>query len=336
MFSAFSSTMIERLLVTGVTGFVGRAVARRAQVRGTIRGAVRSEASDIPQGIDPVFVGDISGSTDWTQALSGVECVVHLAGRAHILEDTGSDGLAEYRSVNVDATRNLARRAAECGVKRLVFLSSIKVNGNRNEPDKPYTEADPPARLEALDAYALSKLEAERGLMSVAAASGMEVVIIRPPLVYGQGVKANFAALIRAVARGVPLPFGAVRNRRSLIGVDNLADFILLCTTHPDAANQLFLASDGEDLSTPQLIRRIGRALGRKARLIPVPASALAAAARLVGKAEVADRLLGSLCLDPSKARERLGWTPPVTVDEGLRSATADARAAAGIVRARR
>lgn len=314
--------MPERIFVTGVTGLVGRAIARRLAVRG----AVRSDASNLPSGVEPVVVGGISSSTDWRGALSGVECVVHLAGRAHILRDTAADPLAEYRSVNVNATLNLARQAAECGVKRLVFLSSIKVNGNSSEPGRPFIEADPPAPAKKLDAYALSKLEAERGLMSVATESRLEVVIIRPPLVYGPGVKANFAALVRAVARGIPLPLGAIRNKRSLIGVDNLADFILVCADQPAAANQVFLVSDGEDLSTPDLIRRIGIAMGRRARLIPVPESMLAACARLLGKSDVAERLLGSLCLNAGKARERLGWTPPVTVDEGLRRATAEAR----------
>jgi nucleoside-diphosphate-sugar epimerase len=246
--------------------------------------------------------------------LIGVDIVVHLAARVHVMRDSATDPLAEFRRVNVAGTERLALAAATAGVRRFVFLSSVKVNGEKGG----YNESDPPAPQ---DAYGISKHEAELGLRVIAAETGMEVVIIRPPLVYGPGVKANFHVLLWAVARGVPLPLGAIHNRRSLVALDNLVDIIVTCIDHPAAANQTFLVSDGEDLSTTELIRHLARAMGRPARLIPVPASVLMAGATLLGKREVAARLCGSLQVDITKARELLGWLPPITMDEGLRRA---------------
>ena len=244
--------------------------------------------------------------------MSGVTAVVHLAARVHVMRDTAADPLSEFRRVNVDGTLNLARAAAAAGVKRFVYLSSLKVNGESGT----FAADDPPAPQ---DAYGISKHEAEAGLRMIAAHGTLEVVIIRPPLVYGPGVRANFAALVRAIARGIPLPLGAVRNLRSLVGIDNLVDFILTCIGHPAATNETFLVSDGEDLSTTDLARRLARAMGRRARLIPVPAAALMLMATAIGRRDVAERLLGSLQVDISKSRRRLAWNPPISVDEGLR-----------------
>lgn len=252
--------------------------------------------------------------------MAGVSTVIHLAARVHVMHDSANDPLAAFREVNLDATLALAAQAAAAGVRRFVFASSVKVNGEATAADHPYTERDAPAPQ---DAYAISKWEAEQGLRQIAASTGMEVVIIRPPLVYGPGVKANFAALMRAVQRGVPLPLGAVHNLRSLVGLDNLVDFIITCTRHPAAANQTFLVSDGADISTPDLVRAMARAAGRPARLLSVPVGVLASLASLLGKRAVVDRLCSSLQLDISKARELLQWTPPVTLEEGLHHAFA-------------
>jgi UDP-glucose 4-epimerase len=259
-----------------------------------------------------VAVADQDERTDWTAALKGVQTVVHLAGRVHVMRDRVGDPLAAFRRTNVEGTLNLARQAASVGVRRLVFISSVKVNGEAGA----YRESDPPSPLEP---YGLSKLEAEAGLREIAALTGLGVVVIRPPLVYGPDVKANFQALVRAIERGIPLPLGAVPNRRSLVARDNLVDFIVTCLDHPAASGQTFLVSDGEDMSTPTLIRRIAHVMHRPARLLPVPVNVLWAVATITGKRAVAQRLLGSLQVDITKARTMLGWTPPLTVDEGLR-----------------
>ena len=232
------------------------------------------------------------------------------------MRDEVDDPLAEYRKVNVQGTLNLARQAVAAGARRFVFLSSIKVNGETTARETPFQAGDVPLPE---DAYGISKLEAEQGLMQLAAETGMEVVIIRPPLVYGPGVKGNFASMIKLVDKGIPLPFGAVDNKRSLIGIDNLVDLIIRCIDHHSAANQVFLAGDGADLSTTELLRGVGRAMGKPARLIPVPAGMLQLGATLLGKKAMAQRLLGSLQVDISKTCELLDWKPPYTVEEGLR-----------------
>jgi UDP-glucose 4-epimerase len=307
-----------QVLVIGANGFVGRALCTVAVARGiAVRGITRA-SSDLPVSVENFAVGGIDGNTDWQDVLTGCEVVVHLVARVHVMADTAADPLEEFRRDNVQGTLNLARQASAAGVRRFVFISSIKVNGEATQPVAPFTADDAPAPL---DAYGVSKMEAEQGLREIARQTGMEVVIIRPPLVYGPGVKANFAAMMRWLRRGVPLPLGAIHNQRSLVALDNLVDLIVTCITHPAAANQTFLVSDGEDVSTTELLRRMGQALGRPARLVPVPVSWLKLAAAMVGKQDVAQRLCGSLQVDIEKTRRLLGWTPPVSLDEGLKKA---------------
>lgn len=311
------------ILVTGATGFVGQALIRRlanSPHPTRVVAALRTEKSnDWPEGVSTAIVGEIDDQTNWASVLPGVEAVVHCAARVHMMNDTATDPMAEFRRINLHGTLNLARQAAKAGVKRFVFVSSIKVNGEATLAEQAFTADDQPR---ANDPYGISKMEAEAGLRQLAEETGMAVVIVRPPLVYGPGVKANFAAMMRILAKGLPLPLGAVTaNRRSLVAVDNLADLLATCIAHPAAANQTFLASDGEDLSTRDLFSRMGTALGKPARLIPVPTSLLQLGAWLLGKRNVAQRLLGSLRVDITKTRQLLGWTPPLSVDEGLRRA---------------
>ena len=313
---------VGKVLVTGATGFVGRALVKRFAGEcpaGGVLAGVRRLGVALPEGVRPVQMGDLLPSTDWSTALQDVEGVVHCAARVHVMDDEVDNPLEVYRQVNVQGTLNLARQAAQAGVRRFVFISSIKVNGEASLLGCPFKADDAPAPE---DAYGISKAEAELGLPQLAQETGMEVVIIRPPLVYGPGAKGNFSSLLRWVARGFPLPLGAVTaNRRSLVGLDNLVDLILTCVKHPKAANHTFLVSDGEDLSTTELLQRMGKAMNRPARLLPVPVSLLFFSARLLGKAAVAQRLLGSLQVDISKTCELLDWKPPVSVDEGLRRA---------------
>lgn len=312
---------MKAVLITGATGFVGkqlcwRLVSEGLGVRAALRVANGTEA--LPAACEPVVIGDIGSSTPWGQALTGVGTVVHLAARVHVMDDSVKDPLVEYRRVNVAGTLNLARQAAAAGVKRFIFLSSAKVNGETTRPGFPFTERNP---SDPQDHYALSKYEAEEGLCHLAAETGLEVVIIRPPLVYGPGVKANFRSMMHWVEKGIPLPLGAIHNQRSLVALDNLVDFIVTCIDHPAAANQTFLVSDGEDLSTTELLRRVAQAMGKKPRLFPVSVGWLTPAAALLGKRAITQRLCGSLQVDIDKARKVLGWNPPISVDEGLRRA---------------
>ena len=311
--------MTRDILVTGASGFVGTALLQRIgaegwRARATSRHAVRAW----PAGVEGFQVADISDRPDWTSAVQGIDTVVHCAARVHVMRDGNADPLAAFRAVNCTGTLDLAKAAQRAGARRFVFVSSIKVNGESTSTDHPFT-ADQEAN--ARDPYALSKYEAEQSLRSLAANTGMEVVIVRPPLVYGPGVRANFRSMMSWLHRGVPLPFGAIHNRRSLVAVGNLASLIVQCVSHPAAANQTFLASDGEDLSTTQLLMRLATALGTRARLIPVPPAWIERAASVAGRADVAQRLCGSLQVDISKARQLLDWAPPVSVAEGLSQA---------------
>lgn len=311
---------MKRLLVTGANGFVGRALCAESLRRGYAVCAALRHVEDNArlalEEVEIIAVGTVNAATDWGNALAGCEAVVHLAARVHVMRDEASDPLTEFRAVNVEGTLNLARQAAKAGVRRFIYLSSIKVNGEQTLPGQPFTEQDEPAPL---DHYGISKYEAEEGLRKLAQQTRMEVVIIRPSLVYGPGVKANFLNMMRWLHKGVPLPFGSIHNHRSLVALDNLLDLIGVCLEHPAAANQIFLVSDGEDLSTTTLLRRMADALGRPVCLMPMPAFLLEAGAALLGRRDMAQRLCGSLQVDISKARTLLGWSPPISVDEGLR-----------------
>lgn len=308
-------------MVTGAGGFVGSALVSALARGGAAVIAVDRRPLVCPPQVRTSLIADCGPDTRWEEVIAGCDAVVHLAARVHVMRDAAADPLAEYRRVNSAGTLALARQAAAAGVRRLVFVSSVKVNGERTLPGVPFREEDLPAPA---DPYAVSKLEAEAGLMALATETGMEVVLIRPPLVYGPGVGANFLSMMHWLARGIPLPLGAIKqNRRRLIGLDNLVALITACLRHPAAANQVFLAGDDEALSTTELLRRTAVALGVRARLIPVPIPVLMAGATLAGRRDVALRLCDSLDVDTSKARTLLGWRPPVSVDEGLRRAAA-------------
>lgn len=298
------------ILITGAGGFVGTfLVSELARRRVPYRPVTRR------RGQSSFAVADIDGQTDWTAALEGVEVVVHLASRAHVTRATAPLTEACIHSTNVDATLNLARQAARAGVKRFVFVSSIKVNGEQTSPDRPFTAADNP---NPQNPYAQSKLDAELGLFALARETGLEVTVIRPPLVYGPGVKANFGTMMEWIDRGIPLPLGAVDNKRSFVYVGNLVDLIIVAARHPGAAGEVFVVSDGEDMSTTQLFRRLAQALGRPCWVMPVPPFLLKFAATMLGRRDVADRLIDFLQVDCSKTCEMLGWTPRIGVDDGL------------------
>lgn len=300
-------------LVTGAAGFVGREVVAQLTQRGMgVRAATRTAAPDT------LAIGNITATTDWSAALEGVDSVIHTAARVHVMHDVAADSEAEFRQANVESTLNLARQAQARGIRRFVYVSSIKVNGEGTRLGHPYRADDPP---DPHGPYARSKLMAERQLLADFEGTGMEVTIVRPPLVYGPGVRANFKALMRMVEMGVPLPLGSIHNKRSLVAVQNLADLLVLCTHHPLAANQVFLVSDDHDLSTTELLKRLAAAMGKPSRILPFPPSALRLAAGFLGKSDVASRLLDNLQVDVGKTR-MLGWTPLLTVDEALRLAT--------------
>ena len=320
-----------KTFVTGSTGFVGKALIENllSELR-EVKALVRHYSKVLPLAVEQIIVGDLAdlalGKTSGlsTEDFKDVEVVVHTAARVHIINDDASDSLSEFRKVNRDSTLFLARLAAEAGVKRFIFLSSIKVNGEMTGPSKPFTPDDVyvPA-----DPYALSKYEAEQGLLALAQERDMDVVIIRPPLVYGPGVKGNFSSMMKWMSKPVPLPFGAIHNQRSLVALDNLVSFISLCIDQkksPNASNQVLLISDGEDVSTTELLKKVRASLnfqspsGKKAWLLPFPVCIMMYFARVLGKSVIANRLFGSLQVDSSKTRNLLGWTPVVTIDEQL------------------
>ena len=305
------------VLITGASGLVGRAVCERALGLGMkVRGSYRSLSSHVlvPPDIETIQIPSVDRDTDWSLALAGVSAVIHLAGRVHIVKDTAVNPLAAYREVNTTGTEQLARAAAAAGVKRLIYVSTIKVNGEQTV-SAPFTEADAPRPV---DAYAISKWESEQALHRIGTESGLEIVILRPPLIYGRGVGANFIRLLHLVQRCIPLPFASVSNRRSLIYVQNLADAILVSATHPRATGQTFLVSDGEDISTPELIRRIAEAMELPSRMFRCAPSLLNAVASIVGKSAEVGRLLGSLAIDTARFRSETGWIPPYSLSQGL------------------
>lgn len=298
------------ILVTGSNGFVGRALCERLgrdglAVRGAVRGGARA---------GQVNVGNLDGNTDWEAALDGCDTVLHCAARVHVMADAEIDPLRAYREVNVEATVHLARRALAHGLRRFVFVSSVKVNGEITH-EQPFRADDVPAPA---DPYGVSKLEAEQALLALGRETGLEIVIVRPPLVYGPGVKANFLNLVRLVQRGIPLPFGSLRNRRSMVALDNLVDLLVLCTRHPAAAGRVWMVSDGADLTIGELVRLIADAQQSRQWLLPLPAGLMRAAAGALGKSAVASRLLDSLQVDIAATREVLGWTPPMTPREAV------------------
>lgn len=303
----------RRILITGAGGFVGQALTAALDSAGRDWIAATRRAS-AQLGNRQIIVGDIGAHTDWSAALRGIDCVVHLAARTHVLHDDSDDPLAAYREINLHGTTVLAQQAAAAGVRRLVFLSSIKVNGEASA-GHPFTEHDAPAPE---DAYGITKREAEDALHAIASTTGLETVVLRPPLVYGPGVKGNFLRLLRLVERGMPLPFASIRNRRSLVYVGNLADALISCIDAPAARGKTYLVSDGEDCSTPALITGMAAAMRKPPRLWPCPALLLNLGAALIGRRAEAMRLTGSLQIDAGSLRRELGWSPRYTLDQGL------------------
>jgi nucleoside-diphosphate-sugar epimerase len=305
--------MEAKILVTGATGFIGRALFEH--LRGEnfdVLGSVRVTAA-LERGF--IRAPELSATSGWREVLAGRDVVVHTAARAHVLKETEQDPLAVFRMVNTAGTLNLARQAAAVGVRRFVFISSIGVNGLLTREGECFSEQSPPAPH---NHYALSKREAEQGLLEIARETGMDVVIVRPPLVYGPDVDGNFLRLLQLVERGIPLPLAWVDNRRSMIYLGNFVDALTACASHPDAAGKTFLVGDGEDISTPQLIRDLARLMGKPSYLWPFPPALLRLAGRLGGKSDEVERLLGSLVIDSSKIRRELGWAPPFSMEQGL------------------
>lgn len=308
---------MTNVMLTGATGFLGQHICSNVYLEQQIF-LTTVYRSEMPPNSDNSFmVSSLDADTNWEEALKAQDVVIHAAARAHIMKDESLDPLSEYCKVNVDGTLNLAKQAAKSGVKRFIYISSIKVNGESTQPGKLFHAYDTPTPE---DPYGESKAEAEAGLLKIGAESGMEIVIIRPPLVYGKGVKGNFASLLKLTLKRLPLPLGGIRNKRSLVSVQNLVDLIIRCIDHPNAANQIFLVSDGDDVSTPDLIWRLGIAANKPSRIIYFPVSLMRFVAKFIGKESAVDRLTGSLQVDITHTKETLNWTPPLTLDEGLKS----------------
>jgi len=310
---------MSRILVTGASGFVGHILCRTLLAQGFEVTATVRRIALLPERHERLYqeieVGDIHASTDWSSALKGVNTLVHLAARVHVMKDVASDPLAEFLKVNLDGTVNLARQAARVGVKRLVYVSSVKVNGEETQELRSYVEQDMPAPQ---DPYGVSKWEAERALQLIAQETGLEVVVVRPPLVYGPGVKGNFIRLLAAVDKEIPLPLAGANNARSLVYVGNLVNALICCATHPAARGQTYLVSDGKSVSTAVLVEKIAKALGRKSRSFYFPPGLIRFAAIMLGRSAQVDRLFGSLRVNDEKIHRELSWTPPYTLDQGL------------------
>jgi nucleoside-diphosphate-sugar epimerase len=316
---------VTLLCVTGANGFIGKILCRSlAESRRSVRGVVRNlNYFALCSDTEFVAVGDIGPKTNWFSALNGIDCLIHCAARAHVIRETEADALAAYRVVNVEGTCRLAEQAAAAGVRRFVFLSSIGVNGRFTDGlPGPFEGGSPRSacddELNSVEDYAISKWEAEQALWEISKQTGLEVVVVRPPLVYGPGVKGNFLRLLRLIDKGLPLPLGAVKNLRSFVGLDNLVDLLIRCVDHPAAPGQIFLVSDGQDISTPDLIRTLARMMNKPARLWPVPVPLLQAAGSLTGKRKEVDRLVGSLRVDSKHTQDILGWSPPVSLEADL------------------
>ncbi len=308
---------MQKVLVTGANGFVGRELVRAlSELEFRPVAATRKKFTGFSDSVDYIEAGDLSPQQDWSQFLHDIDSVIHLAARVHIMGEESTDALDIYRRTNTDSTLNLARHAAQAGVRRFIFLSTVKVNGESTDGRPPFSERD---ICQPSDPYAISKYEAEIGLRDISKETGMEVVIIRPPLIYGPGVKGNFVRMMNLVSKGVPLPLGAVRNQRSLLAMENLVNFLILSINHPQAANETFLLSDGEDLSTTELIQKLAHAQGKNARLIPIPVKLMRFASVIAGKKDVADRLFGSLQINSDKATQLMNWKPAIDMDGQLR-----------------
>lgn len=331
-----------RVLVTGATGFVGRELVKGLLAQGNQVSALVRHRASLPDSVRQVEIKDLAvliedinthhkeshqiqadkmshGSPHefiLNELFQDIDVVIHLAARVHMMNDESTDPMVAFRRMNTEVTLCLARYAAAAGVRRFLFMSTIKVNGEQTSLDTPFSEQDV---CKPKDFYSISKREAEVGLIDIAQETGIETVIIRPPLIYGPGVKGNFASIMRWIDFGIPLPLGAVKNQRSLLALDNLVDFLTLCVTHPNAANQIFLISDGEDISTPELLKRVAAMMRTKARLLSVPVSWMVVIAALIGKKAIAERLFGSLQIDSQKARDLLGWSPVVSMTEQLK-----------------
>jgi len=301
---------MKKILLTGANGFIGKGVCHELAQRSLdFRSVVREAHSSYEYGI-----GEITEKTDWSNALDDCEVIIHLAARVHVMRETAKDPLAAFRASNLVAIVNLARQAVQQGVQRFVFVSSIKVNGELTEKT-PFHASNTPTPQ---DAYGQSKLEAEQALQALSHETGLEVVIIRPPLVYGPGVRANFLRLMQLVHKGIPLPLGAIRNLRSFVALDNLVDLLIVCTQHPAAAGKTFLVSDGKDISTPDLLRLLADAMKKPLRLLPVPPKLITFFATLLGQSMAAERLLGSLQVDIEETKSILGWNPTVSMEEAI------------------
>jgi len=309
--------IMTKILITGATGFVGRALFKNLKLKKKylIHLTTRTNQEELFEGGKVFKIGEIDSNTNWNDAFDGVDCIVHCAARAHTTENKQTDSLNAYRRINVDGTRNLAKQAAGIGIKRFIFLSSIKVNGEETIATKSFKYND---ISQPEDAYGITKWEAEQALLEISKQTGLEVVIIRPPLVYGEGVKGNFLRLLDIVYKQIPLPFAKINNLRSFVGLDNLIDLIICCIDHPKAGGKTFLVSDGEDLSTSDLIIKLSKFMDKSPRLFQVPQLIIQLTARLVGKSSEIERLLGSLRVDNSYTREILGWSPALSLDESL------------------